>query len=439
MICGLGIVLQNHKLTNLDVQALFKARFEQALESQKLNIKQVEQQLRRMGVNPEDPVAVASIQRVASTFFNAIDRKEGSPYVFREEKQQFTQPPENWEESEPNIDSDQEELDRFIAEIEDAADKEWVAEEAAEKEERGQIRYWNREEFGGRFRRSETQGDDNFYGNDEVKRARGWKETRGKQRTDDSYENDNDISEGEDEWDSDDVRDASGLESDADDSNQVLDRARVSRASRSREDNVHGFKNNRSFKINSEANFRRKTTEEDSDSENMLSDLESARWQSDAKEEHDSHPSRAANYDYRSSSDEEEDLYHTTGNEKNVVSEDESGADDSDETQSGYNISKVAWQKRDRISRVTNAEPFVRKSEANFRGKIAEEDSGSEDTFSNLENEMWESDAEDDPKTSVAQRYSTGDEENHHQEKSYGVDDEKTKTRKEKDEAWDSD
>ncbi|CAN7044891.1 unnamed protein product [Brassica rapa subsp. trilocularis] len=30
-------------------QALFKARFEQALESQKLNIKKTEQQLRRMG------------------------------------------------------------------------------------------------------------------------------------------------------------------------------------------------------------------------------------------------------------------------------------------------------------------------------------------------------------------------------------------------------
>ncbi|CDY66660.1 BnaCnng51840D [Brassica napus] len=111
-------------------KALFKARFEQALESQKLNIKKTEQQLRRMGVNPEDPVAMASIQRVASTFFNAIDKKEGSPY---------------------------EELDRFIAEIEEAADKEWEEEEAAEQEETGRIRYWNREEFAGRSRDS-SQG-----------------------------------------------------------------------------------------------------------------------------------------------------------------------------------------------------------------------------------------------------------------------------------------
>ncbi|KAK8676340.1 hypothetical protein V6N13_034390 [Hibiscus sabdariffa] len=56
-------------------KSLFKARFEQALEAQKLNIKKIEQELRRKGINPEDTVAVASIQRVASTFFNEIDEK----------------------------------------------------------------------------------------------------------------------------------------------------------------------------------------------------------------------------------------------------------------------------------------------------------------------------------------------------------------------------
>ncbi|KAF7801608.1 putative CRM domain-containing protein [Senna tora] len=96
-------------------KALFKARFEQALESQKLNIKKIEQQLRRMGVNPEDPAAMASIQRVASTFFNAIDKKEGSPYVFHEVS--VKEPDE-----------------------EDAADKEYEAEEAKEQEELGRIR-----------------------------------------------------------------------------------------------------------------------------------------------------------------------------------------------------------------------------------------------------------------------------------------------------------
>ncbi|KAJ4888241.1 RNA-binding CRS1 / YhbY (CRM) domain protein [Raphanus sativus] len=143
-------------------KALFKARFEQALESQKLNIKKTEQQLRRMGVNPEDPVAMASIQRVASTFFNAIDKKEGSPYVFHGDSKQSERETSvaNKEGSEPvgdEEDSDQEELDRFIAEIEEAADKEWEEEEAAEQEETGRIRYWNREEFAGRSRDS-SQG-----------------------------------------------------------------------------------------------------------------------------------------------------------------------------------------------------------------------------------------------------------------------------------------
>ncbi|KAI7724889.1 hypothetical protein M8C21_025815 [Ambrosia artemisiifolia] len=131
-------------------KALFKARFEQALDSQKLNIKKIEQQLRRMNINPDDPVAMASIQRVASTFFNAIDKKEGSPYVFHDEKQSGPATV-SMKEPESSEDSDQEELDKFIAEIEDAADKEWEAEEAAEKEEVNRIRYLYREDYDGRY------------------------------------------------------------------------------------------------------------------------------------------------------------------------------------------------------------------------------------------------------------------------------------------------
>lgn len=132
------------------MQALFKARFEQALDSQKLNIKKIEQQLRRMNINPDDPVAMASIQRVASTFFNAIDKKEGSPYVFHGEKHSGADTV-NIKEAESSEDSDQEELDKFIAEIEDAADKEWEAEEAAEKEEVNRIRYLYKEDYDGRY------------------------------------------------------------------------------------------------------------------------------------------------------------------------------------------------------------------------------------------------------------------------------------------------
>ncbi|KAK4392946.1 CRM-domain containing factor CFM9, mitochondrial [Sesamum angolense] len=110
---------------------------------------------RKEGDKSDDPVAMASIQRVASTFFNAIDKREGSPYVFREDKTTQVESEGLRHPPDAGDDSDQEELDRFIAEIEDAADKEWAAEEAAEKEELGRIRYWNREDFGGRYRRSE--------------------------------------------------------------------------------------------------------------------------------------------------------------------------------------------------------------------------------------------------------------------------------------------
>lgn len=132
-------------------KALFKARFEQALDSQKLNIKKIEQQLRRKGVNPEDPIAMASIQRVASTFFRAIDERQGTPYVFHKDRQQGADGSQVEEDDKHPAtdlspeDSDQEDLDRFIAEIEDAADQEWAAEEAAEREESSRIRYWGRE------------------------------------------------------------------------------------------------------------------------------------------------------------------------------------------------------------------------------------------------------------------------------------------------------
>lgn len=145
------------------------------MESQKLNIKKIEQELRRKGVNPEDPVAMASIQRVASTFFSAIDKKDGSPYVFREDKSAAADSESRLQQQQPQErgdDSDQEELDRFIAGIEDAADKEWAEEEAAEKEEIDHIRFWNREDFENRERpkswsRTDRRKNDVGYSEDE--------------------------------------------------------------------------------------------------------------------------------------------------------------------------------------------------------------------------------------------------------------------------------
>nr|GME06977.1 uncharacterized CRM domain-containing protein At3g25440, chloroplastic-like [Ipomoea batatas] len=161
-------------------KALFKARFEQALDSQKLNIKEYEQKLRKKGINPDDdPVAMASIQRVASTFFNAIDKKEGTPYVFQGDKSNQVGASISNIEQQSDEESDQEELDRFIADIEREADREWAAEEAAEKEELGKIRYWNQEDFGGRFKRSESNGSDES-DNEMVGRTRNWNDKRGR-------------------------------------------------------------------------------------------------------------------------------------------------------------------------------------------------------------------------------------------------------------------
>lgn len=251
------------------MQALFKARFEQALESQKLNIKKTEQLLRRMGVNPEDPVAMASIQRVASTFFNAIDKKEGSPYVFHGDKQPErgtgivnTEEPEAGDE-----DSDQEELDRFIAEIEDAADKEWEEEEAAEQEESGRIRYWNREEFAGRSRGPEMRS----YGDSSHGFRRNERDTRSQRRSNNSDDDDDD--------------DSDQLDSEDDEIPKRFDRTRPN-TRRQGED------------------FKRRSTDPRpqvrNDEDNELSDLDNIMWDSEDEED------APANY-ISSSSDGEED------------------------------------------------------------------------------------------------------------------------------------
>lgn len=213
-------------------KALFKARFEQALESQKLNIKKIEQQLRRMNVNPDDPVAMASIQRVASTFFNAIDKKEGSPYVFRGDKPKETgfvsvKEPESGE------DSDQEELDKFIAEIEDAADREWEEEEAAEKEEVDRIRYRYREDYDGRYTKPDM----------------------GRRAPQRSSNSENDEVDDDDE--------------DEDEGPYVYDVPKVERWKRGKNGNT------------GEGRFGRESVQEEPESEDMLDDLENVMFESD--------------------------------------------------------------------------------------------------------------------------------------------------------------
>lgn len=280
-------------------KALFKARFEQALESQKLNIKKYEQELRRKGVNPDDPVAMASIQRVASTFFNAIDKKEGSPYVFQADKKKEIPADSSLENSQLAEDSDQEELDKFIAEIEDAADKEWAAEEAAEKEELGKLRYWDREQFGDRLQRSEHNRSEDF---DAGRRGmgRGWNKAHDRKRIDLTEDEEGGTSEDDDGTYSNGDEDAGEYESDAIDSGSDRGRIFGPRSVKWHLGKSGGPNGNKTAK----SHVGRDGT--GSTAKNMLSDLEDTMWESDDGENVRSRESGLPGYDYNSSSDEDE-------------------------------------------------------------------------------------------------------------------------------------
>ncbi|XP_057767075.1 CRM-domain containing factor CFM9, mitochondrial [Salvia miltiorrhiza] len=266
-------------------KALFKARFEQALESQKLNIKKIEQELRRKGVNPDDPVAMASIQRVASTFFNAIDKREGSPYVFREDKTTQVASEGSQQPQDAGDDSDQEELDRFIADIEDAADKEWAEEESAEKEELHRIKYWNREDFGGRYQRFE--GNRNEDSDDEMRESMRYRDQRRRGRASDSEV------EGDDEFESDGIGEVvpRSFVDDSDESNG--ERRQRSNAGRA---NSRGFGRN---EMKPKGRKNKNTV-----SEHALSDLEDITWDSEG-EGRGLRDSRTSNYKRRNSRDDD--------------------------------------------------------------------------------------------------------------------------------------
>ncbi|KAM1712577.1 hypothetical protein ACFX12_023441 [Malus domestica] len=420
-------------------KALFKARFEQALESQKLNIKKIEQQLRRSGINPEDPVAIASIQRVASSFFNAIDQKDGSPYVFQGDKPSVAEPDNKFKHPEPPDEEEEEELDKFIAEIEDAAEREWAAEEAAEKEEFTRMRYWNREEYGGRYRRSEEPENDDS--DDEIPRVRDWRHTHGKQRPNGDYEDD------DEEWRSNNVVGSSVLDSDADDSDGTPEKFKISPRDMGRQDKFVRARNDERFYRNPEANNRnannRKIMADDgTESENVLGDLDTAMWKFSSEEEHDSTVSRAANYDFRSSSDEEEDLMYTKGG-KERVNDSESNTGYSNKARGKFEASRVADRKHDRRIGRGNSEYFKRNADVSTRRKPVEEDVKSKDISGDSENEIWELNAASDSRASTTGRidYNSSDEEDYQvrREEKKGNGNRSTRTRKDLDEDWDSD
>lgn len=406
-------------------KALFKARFEQALESQKLNIKNIEQKLRRMGVNPDDPVAMASIQRVASTFFNAIDNKEGSPYVFHGDKQRVPESTSNLKQTEPHDDSDQEELDKFIAEIEDAADKEWAAEEAAEQEEASKIRYWNKEELGGRFQRSEMVRSEDS--DDEIKgEARSWKGKNDRQRINDTEDEEDNNSDDDEEWESNNMGGVHNHDCYSGDSDEVHDKFTVPKVERWKQAKI-GKHNDKGFKRNVEAKFRGKLAEKDSGSDDMITDLDDAMWESDGEKKTDEAGSRISSYDYVSSNDEEEDLHFKTDAKSGVKKMKELGinVDDSDAAYSNFK----EMGKQDKVSFGTDNKNYKRSSE---------------DLSSDSEILMWESEAEEEadcrtPGTSTHGNKSNRKNESSHINNNDGVDGRKMRSTKEADETWDSD
>ncbi|PIA51671.1 hypothetical protein AQUCO_01100498v1 [Aquilegia coerulea] len=289
-------------------KALFKARFEQALDSQKLNIKKIEQELRRMGVNPEDPVAMASIQRVASTFFNAIDDKQGSPYVFHYDKRPVAQPYEREEENQYSEQQEQEQLDKFIADIEEAAEQEWEEEEAAEKEEFQRIKYRNRENSAGRIIRADMLSDDDSEGHMRMRQS-SWKESSGKHRTTDKRRKGNeDEDENEDENDEADALeekwDSVDLDSDEDHSGEARDEYKVSKNVNRKYNTNDKASNKEAPKRNAGSRSRGRISEDSSGSEDIFGDSEEL-WESDNEEEPNKQLSQG--HDYLSSGDENED------------------------------------------------------------------------------------------------------------------------------------
>ncbi|XP_050381407.1 CRM-domain containing factor CFM9, mitochondrial [Argentina anserina] len=409
-------------------KALFKARFEQALESQKLNIKKIEQELRRSGVNPEDPVAMASIQRVASSFFNAIDQKDGTPYVFHGDKLSLAETEDKLRHLEPPDKNEQEELDKFISEIEDAAEREWAAEEAAEKEEFVRLRYWNKEEFGGRYRRSEAFEGDNS--DDEPKQTRERRDTRGQQMPVDSDREDD-----EEDSDCNSIAHTSVFDSDADDSDGLQENFKPSTVSRVKQYQIGRGGNEQHFKKSVKANNRKIMEDEGTESENTFSDLENAMWHSDDAEEQALSPSRAVKNEYLSSSDDEEDLklnYVKLAKKQQV-----DNADDSDESHDEFKVSSGAKGKHD---------SGYLKGEIDFnnRRKLVEEDLESGDLFSDDETAMWEAQAVKNSRASTLGRYNykSSDEEDYpaeREEQRKGDDVKRTRTSKKLDEIWDSD
>ncbi|OVA20597.1 RNA-binding [Macleaya cordata] len=426
-------------------KALFKARFEQALESQKLNIKKIEQQLRRKGVNPEDPVAMASIQRVASTFFSAIDEKQGTPYVFHGDKHSVGKH-DNREDQDPfSEEQEQQQLDKFIADIEEAAEQEWEAEEAAEKEELGRMRYWNREDAGGRSRRSAMSGGDS---EDEMRgRRRDWEDNGSRNRTRDTRKWDNDDEDdkvaeasGDDEWDHND------LDSDADSSDEAHDEFKVSKTINKKQNMNCRAENKGGYKKQGGVRPRGKISEEDAEFD---SDVDSSDESLDEFKEPRT-IKRKQNVNCRTENKggfKKQAGVRPRGKISEEDSEFDSDADGTDESLDEFKEPRTINRKENMNYRAENKEGYKKHGGVRPRGKISEVDSDSEYVSGDSEDASWELDTEEEDVSTVTQvddyeYLSSGSEDGYDPKRDQTDrtnDNPRIKTQKQVDETWDSD
>lgn len=270
---------------------------------------------------------MASIQRIATTFFRAIDAKQGTPYVFHGDKPSTAEIADTPDESidVPSEDSDQEELDRFIQEIEDAADKEWEEEEAAEKEELSRIRYWGKDDMGQSSRAPNWRSDNSE--DEDRAHVRPWKGTvTGLENTErKKWDSDDDMSAAsEDEWDYDD---------EASDAATDVDRRNSYSKDRTRERETNEIKQRKGrvapkefLRDRAVIETRRREHEDINLDSDVLGDSEDRVGESEDEDEHNFVESTMGPYDYLSNEDSEDS---DSGNRQKIDELDEKKGDES--------------------------------------------------------------------------------------------------------------
>ncbi|GAB4847890.1 hypothetical protein Ancab_026950 [Ancistrocladus abbreviatus] len=204
----------------------------------------------------------------------------------------------------------------------------------ADNKEFGRIRYWNREDSGGRSRKPEPYRYDDANA-EIIGEHRGWNNTNRRQRAADSE--DEDDSEGINGWEADDG-DATESEREApEDSVRFPLRAGKERPVRSGRPYY-----DEDFKRESSSKLRRNMTSDESELDETISDLENVMQDSDLDEDNNMGAPTSACYDYHKSRDGEEDHILFKGHGSNRLSGiDDSETDDDDDSDEGHSRSEL--------------------------------------------------------------------------------------------------